>query len=314
MQIDNINFCLVLDVWEGNLDIDEQELWDGGVRGIYVRLNDMNGGHHLDENFVIQWAQSKRFVRAPYFVYNPWVSGTVNFAWLKANMPADAHCVVIDNEVRYPGYSPTTYAGEFEIFRTLCAKQWKVVIYTGGGYVSLMSKWPMADYIWARYPGDYYPTDAALIRITWDQLREKLAKTEWNPGCTLSGTCKMWQISDRYIFHGGTTRLDLNVFRGSYEDLKEFFDSDPGIVDDPTDEETETVEQLAINYTALKSGQIVRDAPGTTGTNKIGTLTKGQVLTGLQDVRILSYNSVWGKFASVGGWVAFVHGGTVYLK
>jgi GH25 family lysozyme M1 (1,4-beta-N-acetylmuramidase) len=224
MNIDNTNYCLVIDCWEGSLEINEQTLWDGGVRGFYIRLNDMNGGHHLDTGFAKQWNEAKRFVRAPYFVYNPWVTGQANYNYLASIMPADARCVVIDAEVRYPGYSPATYAGQFEIFRALCAKRWKVVIYTGGGYVDIMSRWPVADYIWARYPTSFYPTDPALTHVTWEQMKAKLAGAAWNPGYPwTTGTCNMWQISDRYTFPGTSRTTDINVFRGSYEQLVKFF-------------------------------------------------------------------------------------------
>ena len=35
----------LLDVWEGSLDIDETLLLSEGVKGLIIRLNDMNGGH-----------------------------------------------------------------------------------------------------------------------------------------------------------------------------------------------------------------------------------------------------------------------------
>ena len=52
-----------------------------------TRLNDINGGHHKDENFDKQWKQAQYFLRAPYFVYNPWVNGKGNYDWLMANLP-----------------------------------------------------------------------------------------------------------------------------------------------------------------------------------------------------------------------------------
>lgn len=69
----------ILDVWEGSLDIDEQIIADGGVVGLIIRLNHISGGHHMDENFTTQWLQAINFLRAPYFVYNPWVDGKANF-------------------------------------------------------------------------------------------------------------------------------------------------------------------------------------------------------------------------------------------
>jgi hypothetical protein len=37
-------YQVVLDVWQGNLDIDEDTLQAGGVAGLIVRINDINGG------------------------------------------------------------------------------------------------------------------------------------------------------------------------------------------------------------------------------------------------------------------------------
>jgi hypothetical protein len=122
----------------------------------------------------------------------------------------------------------------------------------------------------------------------------------------------LWQWSGGPILPGIKGAIDINWIKSDW--LAKHTKTGVVIPPDDPGEEENIVDQLAVTYTAQTYNQIVRDAPGTTGINKIGTLTKGQVLTGLQDVRILSYNSVWGKFASVGGWVAFVHGGTVYLK
>ena len=55
----------LIDVWEGALDIDEALLRNAGVVGIITRLNDINGGHHKDENFDKQWEQSQYFCVLP---------------------------------------------------------------------------------------------------------------------------------------------------------------------------------------------------------------------------------------------------------
>lgn len=92
----------LLDVWEGSLDIDEEIIHGGGVVGFIIRLNHISGGHHMDTNFTPQWAQSINFLRAPYFVYNPWVDGKTNFNWLMANLPQnDVTLVSADIEVAW---------------------------------------------------------------------------------------------------------------------------------------------------------------------------------------------------------------------
>ena len=124
------NTCLVVDVWEGQLEIDEAVLKANGVAGMGIRINDMSGGHHMDTNFTKQWEQAKGFVRFPYFVYNPWVNGAANYAWLAANCPPEVKSIALDVEVRYTGYSPNTYAGELVKFLELAKTKWKVIIYT----------------------------------------------------------------------------------------------------------------------------------------------------------------------------------------
>ena len=124
------NTCLVVDVWEGQLDVDEAVLKANGVVGMGIRLNDMNGGHHMDTNFLTQWAQAVNFVRFPYFVYNPWVDGAKNFAWLAANVPATVKVIAVDLEVRMTGYSSSTYASEVAKFLDLCKPKWKMIVYT----------------------------------------------------------------------------------------------------------------------------------------------------------------------------------------
>ena len=97
------NTCLVVDVWEGQLEVNETVLKTNGIAGMGIRLNDMNGGHHLDSNFWNQWKQAVNFVRFPYFVYNPWVTGAVNYTWLVANAPAGIPVIAVDIEVRMSG-------------------------------------------------------------------------------------------------------------------------------------------------------------------------------------------------------------------
>ncbi len=106
-----------IDNWEGSNDIDEATLLDGGVKFDIIRFNDINGGLHMDEYFFFQWEQSQNFLRAPYFVYNPWVDGLANYNWLMPRLPTKGITrIMIDLEVVYPGYSPITYAQQVEIF------------------------------------------------------------------------------------------------------------------------------------------------------------------------------------------------------
>lgn len=54
-------YQLGIDTWEGQLELDEAVLKANGVKFIFVRLNDINGGHHKDENFDKQWGEAAGF-------------------------------------------------------------------------------------------------------------------------------------------------------------------------------------------------------------------------------------------------------------
>jgi hypothetical protein len=229
-----LTYTLAVDVWEGSLDIEEQILWDAGVRAIIVRLNNMNGGHHLDANFQAQWDQAANFLRWPYFVYNPWVNARANFDWLRAHMPKEATHVMLDIEVKPPeNYAAVTYAADVQKFVDMVTAAWSFDIYTGGWFISYLSKWPSERYTWARYPYTFYP--ANTTRLSWADLHSKIRATSWNPGNTV-GTCQLWQISaDRFILPGCAERpMDIVVFNGDETALRQYiaYQSRPDYVAD----------------------------------------------------------------------------------
>lgn len=221
-------FQIILDVWEGSLDIEEDTLLDAGVIGLFPRINDISGGHHGDENFLTQWKQTKSFpVRVPYFVYNPWVSGSANFEYLGKIMPKDAGAVMLDIEVKYTGYTATKYAEEVGKFYELCKDDWTSFIYTGGWFYFSLSYWPDVDYCIARYPYTLYPKKSE--RWTWEKLKTTLSVTKWYPGLApntqngvlTSDRVRLWQCSgDRLILPGTKNRpIDIIVFPGNLENL-----------------------------------------------------------------------------------------------
>ena len=218
------NTCLVVDVWEGQLEIDEVVLKANGVAGMAIRLNDITGGHHLDTGFKKQWAEALNFVRFPYFVYNPWVDGTTNYAWLAANIPAEAHSVAVDIEVRKTGYPTTTYAAEVAKFLQLCQPHWKTIIYTAQWFLPDLSVWPRLDYWWAQYPDSAtYFKDVK----TWDDLKVHLDALDkpFNQA-SIPGSLKMWQFSGDYLVLPGNSRaIDVNIFYGTQQDLAAYFGS-----------------------------------------------------------------------------------------
>ena len=221
------NTCLVVDVWEGQLEVDEAVLKANGVAGMAIRLNDMSGGHHMDTNFLKQWAEAKNFVRFPYFVYNPWVDGAANFAWLAANIPAEVKTVAVDVEVSKSGYAPATYAAEVAKFLNLCNPRWKVIIYTAQWFLPYISSWPRTvDYWWAQYPDSV--TYFGGVK-TWDELRLRLDRLDkpFNIN-SVPGPLKMWQFSGDYLVLPGNSRaIDVNIFYGTELDLANYINQVP---------------------------------------------------------------------------------------
>ncbi|HEY6021772.1 MAG TPA: phosphodiester glycosidase family protein, partial [Candidatus Paceibacterota bacterium] len=215
-----VNPTLVVDTWESGGEIDEALLLSEGVRGIFVRLNSITGGHHMDANFAVQWEQAVNMVRVPYFVYNPWASGQANYDWLASHMPSCIKAVAIDVEVVFEGYSPTTYAAEFGKFMALVKAHWNVMVYTGQWFLTMMAFWPKDDiYWWAQYPFALYPVDTEAW--TWEKLRSVLSGFE-RPlnGSFCPGPVKMWQFTgDRLLLPGCTRELDVSVYFGSYDEL-----------------------------------------------------------------------------------------------
>jgi hypothetical protein len=221
-----MSFILGIDVWEGNPEINEAQLFEEDVRFMIVRLNSMSGGHHMDSNFYSQWEQVQAFIHWPYFVYNPWVSGQANFDWLAAHMPAEAGAVSIDIEVKKDGYSPKTYAEQVKIFFdqfTVDAQgshPWNVNIYTGQWFLGYLFSWPGdREYWWARYPYALHADQRTYI--SWADLRTKLGAYGWHPGTT-AGLCRLWQCTaDRFILPGcGGTCVDINEWSGTLEELQ----------------------------------------------------------------------------------------------
>lgn len=225
------DFTILLDAWEGSLDIDEDILLSEGIAGVIPRINDINGGHHMDKNFITQYQQAKVFPinSILYQVYNPWVSGLANFEWLAKHAPADTKSVMLDIEVTYPGYKmpSAVYANEVQIFFDLCRKNWTTFIYTGAWFYDRLTYWPEADYCLARYPFTLYPPKTQ--HWTWAQLRDVLLKTKYFPGLPPdikkgilpSERLKLWQCSgDRLILPGTDNRpIDIIVYPDMLDSL-----------------------------------------------------------------------------------------------
>ena len=226
-------YQVLVDVWEGQVELDEAVLKAAGVAGIIVRLNDMNGGHHMDTGFTSQWEQAAGFVRAPYFVYNPWVSGKANFDWLAASCPAGVKRVFVDVEVIYSAVTPAQYGKELAAFLGLARGKWNITIYTGQWFLPFVTPWDGGEYWWARYPNSLYVAG----QMTWAALMTKLNALPWTPG-SAPGVVKLWQCTaDRIVLPGcGGRAIDINVFKGSRAELEAWIGGEP-VVDTLTYEQ-----------------------------------------------------------------------------
>jgi GH25 family lysozyme M1 (1,4-beta-N-acetylmuramidase) len=227
-------YQILIDMWEGNPDVDASVLLSQDVVGCVVRLNSMSGGHHKDERFEQNWALAKLFpVQTIYFVYNPWVSGQQNYLWLMTHLPADfgKRRILVDIEVKYPDYSPDVYAAEVAAFINLVNQAgYQIGIYTGGWFLSVLSKWPTnQDYWWGAY-------STILTECEdWASYKKSLDAISMSAFTKLSpGPVRMWQCTgDGVRLEGfGGHAVDVNVFPGELTDLSEWF-SMPDTTTDP---------------------------------------------------------------------------------
>jgi GH25 family lysozyme M1 (1,4-beta-N-acetylmuramidase) len=212
------------DCWEGSLELEEEVVRAGGIVGLIIRINSITGGHHMDENFLNQWNQSVNFLRAPYFVYNPWSDAHANYQWLMRNLPSSGVTrLFIDVEVKYTGYSAEVYADEVQKFITEIKAIYPLtVIYTGQWFLPFLSHWPTGSYWWARYPFRFYPPSKE--NWTYEKLEVETEKYGYfpDPQKKCPGTVDVWQCSgDRLILPGCANRpIDVNLFNGTLEELE----------------------------------------------------------------------------------------------
>ena len=163
-------------------------------------------------------------MRAPYFVYNPWVSGVQNYDWLARNAPAGLTIVFADIEVKKAGYSAEMYADEVAVFMNMARQKWaRVVIYTGAWFLPMLAHWPSGDYWWARYPWTLCPP-GDKEHWSWQKLRETACAYGYHPDPTnkCPGTSALWQCSgDKLIMPGCAERpMDVNLWSGDLPSLE----------------------------------------------------------------------------------------------
>ena len=218
------NPTLLVDIWEGQPNVDFQILKDNGIVGIIIAINKYTGALQFDSEFVKRYNQalSMGFSVIPYMVYSPYHTAQEYANWLFANIPSSAKAVAIDTEIGKAGYSSDAYATEYAKFISIIKEKLHVVIYTGEGFLNLLAHWPDEEYYWAEYPSVFYPVEQVW---TWDKVRTMLKGFDGplNRDKVPSEKLLIWQCSgDRLILPGSPRPIDVDVFFGSLDDLQQF--------------------------------------------------------------------------------------------
>lgn len=295
-------YQIVLDIWEGNPNLDVNVLKSNGVTGLIVRINDMSGGSHMDKMFAQSWELAKQFpVSAIYFVYNPWVSGTENFNWLYNHLPGNyKQRLFVDIEVSMAGYPFATYANEVQTFCNLCKNKFPVSIYTGEWFLHMLSYWPKElDYWWAAYPSIFWPIPSQAI--SWDEFRQRLTTVAFAYNkASCPGSVILWQCSgDQIKLPGGNGHpVDVNIFQGNLNNLENWFNMpiDNSIpIPQPNPIPPVPVILQTARTTAFL-GLRIRDLPDISG-NRIGSLPLNSIVN-IYEIknnwaRIDAFQSLW---------------------
>ncbi len=205
-MLDLSQYKLILDVWEGSLDINEEQLAEGGVDGLIVRLNSTAGTLHMDDNFTRQWEEGKRFARALYYVESPSYPERDQIKFLADHIPDDCQVVCPDLELRgsYGYLIPDINITLREIMHK------KVMVYSGSWVQEFISLPLGEEYWWAAYPDLVYPHNS--LTLTWPTLKQYLSRLSWI-GNLAPGKIVLWQCSgDRLILPGTAGRaIDINL-------------------------------------------------------------------------------------------------------
>lgn len=236
-------YQILLDVWEGSLEINEAELVNGGVAGVIIRINDTSGVLHKDGGFDKQWAEAANLpIRIPYFVHDPWVSPLDNMDWLLHNMPPDCKVVAIDTELspaRWGVVYPATRLGsEYNTFLNYCKEEYRPKIYTGQWFLEYLTPWPKnIGYWWSQYPYSMYPdwpagkkwNELPAVSVSWDRLRSLIQASGNAPSnaAACPGQIGTWQCSgDKLILPGSLRVMDVNIHKGTLDDVKNWWEYD----------------------------------------------------------------------------------------
>lgn len=291
---DNTEVQILVDVWEGSVEIDELMLAQEQVVGIIPRFNGIGGGLRVDKGFYKQWDEARNFVRSPYIVYTPWATPRDNAKFIRDHLPKHGVRIHIDEEVQHPNITPRQEAINFQDFVNDISETYPCSIYTGPWFLPQLSFWPTnMEYWWARYPWALYPNVSQYI--SWLELRQKLSRMVWNPG-PAPGKVRTWQCTaDRYKMPGCSNRaIDINIFKGSLADLRKWIGSSDSVI--PPVIENEEAEVYKVTSTSYRN---IRNAPGTHG-KIVGRIYRG---VGFQIIaKTSTKGEPWGKLPN-GNWV-----------
>ena len=212
------NYEISVDVWAGNPVINWKVLADNGVAGAIIRLNSISGHLKKDVLFDTLWVGADILsAKCPYLVVAPWETAGDNYDFFMKTLPANYNgTVCLDVEAgKGQGYSPVMYSDLVSQIAYGLSKHHNVKIYTGGGYIELLNKWPLEyKYWWAGYT---YPTIYKGI-TSWDNLHAIIKQMPWNPtpnkNLMIPGAViEKWQVTDQLKdlpgFNGHP--IDINV-------------------------------------------------------------------------------------------------------
>ncbi len=193
----------------------------GGVEYAFIKVS--QGNTIYDVNFEDHWAGAKEagLLRGAYHVYHPAVKYALQAEWIKKHYMGDGELpLVLDAEIDL-GYSNDYLIGEINGLLEMLKSAFKrVIIYTGAWWwnqnMTPSKAWMSTyDYWLASYP---YTPGATVV--TWEQLRLMLPTTSWVKPVMGGKEALFWQWSgDKYTLPGVKGKLDVDLFKGSKNDL-----------------------------------------------------------------------------------------------
>jgi hypothetical protein len=303
------NYTIVGDFWEANYNLDEITLYNNGVRGAIIRMNDTVDREHLDENFVSQWKQSDIFYRMPYFVFGDWFTPIQQYDFAMSNMPPEAKAIGLDVEVDAYTVIPHRVADDlYNLLTRFKNAGLKTRVYSGSWWwipkhIDTGEAWEdTQEYWWAAYPYLFQPNNTRTIS-TWKHIKDLISQWTWDTG-EAPGPCSLRQICSRYILEGtGNINIDVNIFNGNELQLKDYF----GGIEKKTMVE-QTITSPHFSTVNLVADQNIRSGPS------INATSLGKVIIDGKEHPVLEFGGTDVWIRTDQGWVAYKTSGNTYQK